>query len=79
MKIDKRNALWRGRRGRLWLIADNLEATAQAVRYAEKPSDLVFPTTRTIDLVNQVRKIQWEWVAERIGLNKKTWDKWPSN
>jgi hypothetical protein len=66
MKIDHRITLWRGRNGRLWRLADRLESTAQAVRYANKPYDLVFPITTLTDLTNQVRKMMWEWLAEKL-------------
>lgn len=77
MKIDKRTRLWRGRSGRLWSLADRLESTAQAVRYANKPYDLVFPTTNLTDLITQIREVQWQWVAEKIGLDKRDMGRWP--
>lgn len=77
MQIDYRTALWRGRNGRLWRLADLLEETAQAVRYANKPYDLVFPTTRFTELANQIRQMQWEWVAELTGMDKRDRGKFP--
>lgn len=78
MKFDYRSSLWRGRNGRLWRIADRLEETAMAVRYADKPYDLVFPTTYLTDLTNQIKQMQWEWIAEKIGLDKNGQGQWPN-
>lgn len=77
MKLDHRTALWKGRNGRLWRLADRLQDTAEAVRYAQKPYDLVFPITRLIDLANQVRDMQWEWLAKNMGLDPKDRGHWP--
>lgn len=77
MKYKLNTALWRGRGGKLWRLADRLEDTAQAIRYAQKPYDLVFPTTNLIDLADQLKEMKWHWVSERIGLDKRTWARWP--
>lgn len=77
MKIDHRSTLWRGRNGRLWRLADRLEHTAATVRYARKPHDLVFPTTTLTDITIQLREMQWEWIAELIGHDKRDRAKWP--
>lgn len=69
--------MWRGRDGRLWRIADHLESTAQAVRYADKPADLVFPRTRLCDLLNEIRFMENDWLAEVMGLDKRDRAKWP--
>lgn len=76
-KSDYRSALYKGRNGRLWRLADRIEATAQAVRYAGKPYDLVFPITTLLELNNQAREIQWEWIAEKVGLDKRDQGRWP--
>ena len=78
MKIDHRTHLWRGRNGHLWRLADRLEDTAQAIRYADKPHDLVFPITNLCQLVGQLREMQWEWLAEKLGLDKKARNRWPN-
>lgn len=69
--------MWRGRTGRLWRLADHLEVVSQAVRYADKPHDLVYPITRITDLTNQVRDIQWLWIAEKMGMDKRDMGRWP--
>jgi hypothetical protein len=76
--IDPKSKIWKGRMGRLWRLADRMYETSEAIRYAEKPYDLVFPITRMIALVNQAREMQWEWLAEKIGLNKQNYGRWPS-
>jgi hypothetical protein len=77
-RIDYRSTLWRGRNGRLWRLADHFEAVAQDIRYAKKPYDLVYPVTRFTELTNQVRQMQWDWLAECIGLNRKNAGRWPN-
>lgn len=77
MKTDYRMAMWKGRNGRLWRLADHFEAVAQELRNANKPHDLVYPTTRFTELTNQIRMMQWEWVAEKIGLDKRDMGQWP--
>lgn len=77
MKIDHRTTLWRGRNGRLWRLADRLEHTASSLRYAEKPHDLVFAITTLTELTNQLRDLMWQWLAERIGLDKRDFGRWP--
>lgn len=76
--IDLRTALWRGRNGRLWRLSDRVVETSEAIRYANKPHDLVFPITRLTDLTNQAREMQWEWVAEKMGLQKHDKGRWPN-
>lgn len=75
--IDKRTTLWRGRNGKLWTLSDRLVETAEVIRYANKPHDLVFPISRIIDLVNDAKHMQWEWVAEKLGLSKEDRGKFP--
>lgn len=77
MKIATNQKLWRGRNGRLWKLADRLESAAVAVRYANKPYDLVFPITNLIELSIQLREMMWEWVAEQLGLDKRDQGNWP--
>lgn len=77
MKIDHRASLWRGRNGRLWRLADLIEATATGVRYANKPYDLVFPITRLTDLTNEVRLMMWEWLSEMLRHDKRDRARWP--
>ena len=77
MKIDYRVALWRGRNGRLWRLAEHLEDTAQAVRYARRPYDLVFPITRLTALTNDARELMWEWLAHLLGHDKRDRARWP--
>lgn len=77
MKYKLNSALWRGRNGQLWRLAEHFEAVAQEIRYANKPHDLVYPVTRMTDLTNQVRDMQWRWVAEKMGLDKRDMGRWP--
>lgn len=77
MKIDHRTSLWRGRKGRLWRLADRLEHAASAIRYAHKPHDLVFPITNLSDLTNQIREMMWEWLADMLGHDKRDRARWP--
>lgn len=77
MRIDRRSKLWRGRNGRLWRLAERLEDTAQAIRYAMKPYDLVFPRSNLIDLAIQLRDMQAEWLEALMGLEKHARGQWP--
>ena len=77
MKYKLNRKLYRGRNGRLWRLSEHLEATASAVRYANKPHDLVFPITRLTDLTNQMRDVQAWWLAEKIGLDSRDFGNWP--
>lgn len=78
MKIDRRALLWRGRKGRLWRLAERIEHTASTVRYAEKPSDLVFSITVMSELTHQIRELMWLWLAEILGLDKRAYGHWPN-
>lgn len=77
MKFKLNSALWRGRNGRLWRLADRIEATAQAVRYANKPHDLVFPITTLTDLTTQVREMLWEWLEKILNGKIRDRGRWP--
>lgn len=77
MKIDHRTTLWRGRSGRLWRLADLFVDIADAIRYAKKPHDLVYPITRLTDLTNQARDMMWEWLAKILNMDPKDKGRWP--
>lgn len=77
MKIDLRSALWRGREGRLWRLADRIEDTATAVRYSHKPYDLVFPISNLIDLSRQLEVMKLEWLESWLELNPQDRGRWP--
>lgn len=77
MKYSRNRKPYSTRSGRLWRIAEHLEDTAQAVRYANKPYDLVFPITRLTDLVNQTRDLKYWWLADKLGLDKRNFGRWP--
>lgn len=77
MKSKQNRKLYSTRGGRLWRLAEHLEDTAQAVRYANKPYDLVFPITRLADLINQTRDLKYRWLAEKLGLDKRDFGRWP--
>lgn len=77
MKHVANRKLWRTRGGRLWKLADHLEATAQEVRYANKPADLLFPISRSIDLSVKIREQMYEWLEKEFGLDAKNRGRWP--
>lgn len=77
LKTDFRNKMWKGRAGRLWRLGDHIAAVGYELRDANKPDDLVYPITRLTNLVNQLKHAKWEWVAEKIGLDKRDQGNWP--
>lgn len=77
LKNDYRTKIWKGRDGRLYRLADRILETSEAIRYAEKPHDLVFPITRLTELTNQARDMQWEWLAEKMNIDRRDWNKYP--
>lgn len=68
---------WRGREGRLYRLGELIAQTGYSLQDAKKPYDLVFPITRLTDLTIKARDMQWEWVAEKIGLDKRDMGRWP--
>lgn len=69
--------IWRTFRGRRWKLADFLHATAEEVRNAEKPADLTFAISRTLDLTHQIREYQYEWLEKAMKLESKDRGRWP--
>lgn len=69
--------IWRTPAGRRWKLANFLAATAEEVRNANKPADLTFTISRTLDLVHQVREHQYEWLERQLKLDPRERGRWP--
>lgn len=69
---------WRGVVQKLWLIADEINNISNLVRYADKPSDLVYPITKLLQITRRldVFRDQWllKWLKSR-GEGLKNWPK----
>lgn len=73
----KNSGIWRTAAGKRWKLADFMNATADEVRNAQKPSDLSFPISRTLDLIHKVREHQYEWLERTLKLNPEERGRWP--
>lgn len=77
MKMRPNQALWRGRQGKLWRVADRIEDAASAIRYADKPADLIYGVHLLIDLANLTRDVRSDWLAETLMLDSRDQGRWP--
>lgn len=63
--------------GKLWKMAYFIEATGEEVRNAQKPYDLEFPRWRLINLSIKARVMLYEWLEEKMKLDKRDRGRWP--
>ena len=62
MLSDFYRGLYRGRRGQLLRIHERICEASEALCYAKKPFDLIYPVTELTELVNQIKQMQMKWI-----------------
>lgn len=76
-KIRMHVAQWRAVVRKLWLISDQLNHIATLIRYANKPSDLVFPITELLQLVRRLDVFRDQWLLKWLKMRGEGMKAWP--
>lgn len=77
MKSPGNPHLYRSHMGKRYRLAQFLHKTADEVMDANKPSDLTFTISRTLDLVSKIREHQYEWLERNLKLRPEDRGRWP--
>lgn len=68
---------WRGVMQKLYLISNELDNIANNIRYAQKPSDLVYPITQLLQITRRLDVFRDQWLLKWLKSRSESLKNWP--